>query len=131
VQERLRRASADGNLDEADYERRTCEAEAERASLVVPEEQAVLEAGSYLADVGHIWDKVDVPMRRSIVQAPFDAIQVDVRDRHATEYRPKAAFRRLLLDRRGIHFGDPDGHRHRHCHNPRLPTGYLREYAAA
>lgn len=61
MQERLRRAGrayADGNLEEAEYERRKREAEAEFASLVLPAEQEVQDAREYLEleQVGQVWN---------------------------------------------------------------------------
>jgi site-specific DNA recombinase len=123
AQERLRRAArayADGNLDEADYERRKRETEAELASLVVPAERELVDAASYLANLGRLWEGVDLPTRREIVLSLFDAIYVDVRGRRVDEYRPKAAFRRLLLSLGGSESGDPDGIRTHDLHRDRV-----------
>lgn len=123
VQDRLRRAArayADGNLDEADYERRKREAEAELAGLAVPAEQEVVGAGRFLADLRDLWKQVDTATRRGIVQAVFEAFYVDMRTGRVEEYRPKAAFRELLLGLGGIHFGDPDGIRTHDLHRDRV-----------
>ncbi len=123
VQDRLRRAArayADGNLDEADYERRKREAEAELASLVVPADRDLIDAGRYLENIGRVWDSINLETRRGIVLALFDAIYIDIRTGQVEEYRPKAAFRRLLVSLRTVQFGDPDGIRTHDLQRDRL-----------
>lgn len=116
VQERLRRAArayADGYLEEAEYEQRKREAEAELASLAIPAERELIDAGRYLADIGRVWDHIAPETRRGIVVALFDAVYIDIVAGRVAEYRPKAAFRPLLLRVGEVAFGDPDGERSR------------------
>ena len=56
-------------------------------------------------------------MRRSLALALFDAVYVDMVHQRIQEYRPKAAFLRLLTTLGGVVSGDPDGDR-----SPHLPS---------
>ncbi len=80
----------------AEYQRRKREAEAELAGLAVPAEQEIVDAGRFIADLRDLWAQVDLTTRRDMIQAVFEAVYVDMRTGRVEEYRPKAAFRRLL-----------------------------------
>ena len=100
VQEKLRRlgkAFVDGMVDEADYERHKAQLEFDLTSLVVPEADAVAEAGRLVQRLPELWATADLSERRRLLLTVLDAVYVDAREARAVvSIRPKAAFEALL-----------------------------------
>ena len=96
VQERLRRlgkAFVDGMVDEPDYERHKTQLEFDLTSLVVPEADAVAEAGRLVQRLPELWAAADLSERRRLLLTVLDAVYVDAREARAVvNVRPKAAF---------------------------------------
>ncbi len=99
VQSRLRRlgqAFIDGVVPEGDYryQRRTLELELE--SLVVPEVDAVKEAGELLSDLPRLWTGATLEERRKLLLTMLDAVYVDTKTNTLVEVRVKGAFGVIL-----------------------------------
>ena len=101
VQEKLRRlgkAFVDGMVDEPDYERHKTQLEFDLASLVVPEADAVVEAGRLVQRLPELWAAADPAERRLLLLTVLDAVYVDAREARAVvSIRPKAAFEAVLV----------------------------------
>lgn len=94
---RLTKAWIDSLVDDADYERHKAQAEFDLASLVVPEADAVAEAGRLVQQLPDLWALADLSERRRLLLTVLDAVYVDVKDGTATvTIRPKAAFEAVL-----------------------------------
>ena len=83
AQEKLRRlgkAFVDGMVDEPDYERHKAQLEFDLTSLVVPEADAVAEAGRLVQRLPELWAAADVSERRPLLLTVLDAVYVDARE---------------------------------------------------
>ncbi len=102
VQERLKRlgkAFVDGLIDEPDYDRQKAQYEFDLASLVVPEADAVAEAGRLVKRLPELWAEADLSERRRLLLTVLDAVYVDAREARAmVSIRPKAAFAAVLTE---------------------------------
>jgi site-specific DNA recombinase len=90
---RLTKAWTDNLVDDADYERHKAQAEFDLTSLVVPEADAVAEAGRLVQRLPELWATADLSERHRLVLTIFDAVYIDARD--ATQLvvaMPKATF---------------------------------------
>ena len=100
LQEKLRkltRAWIENLVDDADYERHKAQAQFDLASLVVPEADAVAEAGRLLLLLPELWAKADLPERRRLLLTVLDAVFVEVEGASVRiTLRPKAAFEAVL-----------------------------------
>ena len=100
VREKLRRlgkAFIDGMVDEPDYERHKTQLEFDLISLVVPEADAVAEAGRLVQRLPELWAAADLSERRQLLLTLLDAVYVDAREARAVVgVRPKAAFEAVL-----------------------------------
>ena len=100
VQEKLRRlgkAFVDGMVDDSDYERHKAQLEFDLTSLVVPEADAVVEAGRLVQRLPELWAAADITERRRLLLTVLDAVYVDAREARAVvSIRPKAAFDNVL-----------------------------------
>lgn len=84
-------------VSDEDYERFTIQAEFDLASVVVPEADAVAEAGRLIQQLPELWALADLSERRRLLLAVLDGIYVDVTDGKATvTIRPKAPFEAVL-----------------------------------
>ena len=101
VQEKLRRlgkAFVDGMVDEPDYERHKAQLEFDLTALVVPEADAVAEAGRLVQCLPELWTTADLAERRRLLLTVLDAVYVDAREARAVvSIRPKAAFEAVLM----------------------------------
>ena len=103
VQSRLRRlgqAFIDDVVPEGDYryQRRTLELELE--SLIVPEVDAVKEAGELLLDLPRLWAGATLEERRKLLLAMLDAVYVDTKTNTLVKVRPKGAIGAILKGQR-------------------------------
>ncbi len=96
---RLGRAYVDELIDEPDYQRQKAQYEFELASLVVPEADAVAEAGRLVQSLPELWAQADLSERRRLLLAVLDAVYVDTRGTTATvTIRPKAVFKLVFTE---------------------------------
>ena len=94
---RLGKAYVDSMVDEADYERHKAQLEFDLASLVVPEADAVAEAGRLVQHLPELWAKADLSERRRLLLTVLDAVYVDTRNPEISiTIRPKAVFEPLF-----------------------------------
>lgn len=92
------RLSWTGWSDEPDYERQKAQLEFDLTALVVPEADAVAEAGRLVQRLPELWAAADLSERRRLLITVLDAVYVDVREARAVvSIRPKAAFDAVLL----------------------------------
>ena len=94
---RLDQAYVNGLFADGDYryQKRTLELELE--SLVMPEVDAIQEAGKLLQDLPKLWEGATVDERRRLLMAMLDAVYVDTKERRAiVSIKPKAAFQALF-----------------------------------
>ena len=102
VQEKLRRlgkAFVDGMVDEPDYERHKAQLEFDLTALVVPEADAVAEAGRLVQRLPELWAAADLAERRRLLLTVLDAVYVDAREARAVvSVRPKATFESVLTN---------------------------------
>ncbi len=92
------KGDVDGLVCRADYERHKAQLEFDLASLVVPEADAVAEAGRLVEDLPTLWTEADAGERRRLLLAVLDAVYVDMREAKAVvSIRPKAAFEAVLI----------------------------------
>ena len=100
VQEKLRRlgkAFIDGMVDEPDYDRHRAQLEFDLTALVVPEADAVAEAGRLIQRLPELWAAADLTERRLLLLTVLDAVYVDARRKRAVvSIRPKAAFEAVV-----------------------------------
>ena len=100
VQEKLRRlgkAFVDGMVEEPDYERHKAQLEFDLTALVVPEADAVAQAGRLVQRLPELWAAADLSERRRLLFTVLDAVYVDAREARAVvSIRPKAAFEAVL-----------------------------------
>ena len=95
---RLGRAYVDNLVDEADYQRHKAQLEFDLASLVVPEADAVAEAGRLVQRLPELWARADLSERRRLLLTVLDAVYVDTRDGEAAiTIKPKAVFDAILI----------------------------------
>ena len=91
------RAYVDELIDEPDYQRQKTQYEFELASLVVPEADAIAEAGRLVRCLPELWAGADLSERRRILLTVLDAVYVDTRDTALpVTIRPKAAFQEVI-----------------------------------
>ena len=96
---RLGKAFVDGMVDEPDYERHKAQLEFDLTSLVVPEADAVAEAGRLVQRLPELWAAADLSERRRLLLTVLDAVYVDARDAKAVvSIRPKAVFVPFIAD---------------------------------
>ena len=101
VQEKLRRlgrAFVDGLVDQPDYERHKAQLEFDLTSLVVPEADAVAEAGRLVQRLPELWAQADLSERRRLLLTVLDAVYVELPSAGVVNValRPKAAFEAVL-----------------------------------
>ena len=83
-------------VDEPDFERHKAQLEFELTSLV-PEADAVAEAGRLVQRLPDLWAAADVSERRRLLLTVLDAVYVDAREARAVvSIRPKAAFEAVV-----------------------------------
>ncbi len=86
-------------VDEADYERHKAQLEFDLTALVVPEADAVAEAGRLVQRLPELWAAADLAERRRLLLTVLDAVYVDARDSNAiATIKPKAAFEAELTE---------------------------------
>ena len=93
---RLGQIYVDGVIPEGDYRYQKLTLELELESLVMPEVDAIQEAGKLLQDLPKLWEGATVDERRRLLMAMLDAVYVDTRINTVVELKPKAPFRSLL-----------------------------------
>ena len=96
---RLGLAFADGVISEPDYIRERDTVQAELATLEIPEDVEVIDAGLYLETLRDLWDEATLEERRDICRLMLEAVYCDLRQGHITMLVPKSAFLPLF---RGI-----------------------------
>jgi len=94
---KLGKAYADDLISDEDYERYKAQYEFDLASLVVPEADAMVEAGRLEQRLPELWAAADLSERRRLLLTLLDAVYVDIHDAKAVvSIRPKAAFEAVL-----------------------------------
>ncbi len=95
--ERLGKAYVDGLYGEEDYWREKRALEKRLAGLVVPDVDAVEEAGRLLENLPRLWQHAGLGERRRLLMTLLDAVYVDARETKAiVAIKPKPAFRALF-----------------------------------
>ena len=80
-----------------DYQRQKAQWEFDLTSLVVPEADAVAEAGRLVQCLPELWAAADLGERRRLLLTVLDAVYVDAREAKAVvSVRPKAAFDEVI-----------------------------------
>ncbi len=74
---RLNELYIEGHIEKADYSVRRCAYADELASLVVPDEAVVIDAGKYLGKLRTLWDTAGVKRRHELLKTVFRRIWVD------------------------------------------------------
>ncbi|HDQ70666.1 MAG TPA: recombinase family protein [Chloroflexi bacterium] len=96
---RLGIAFADGVIDEPEYIRERDATQAELATLIVPENVDVIDAGLYLETLRDLWDEATLEEQRDICRLMLERVYYDLQQEHITELIPQPAFLPLF---RGI-----------------------------
>jgi site-specific DNA recombinase len=95
---RLGMGFADGAIPEPDYIRERDAIQAEMATLVIPEDVAVIDAGLYLETLRDLWDEATLEERRDICHLTLEAVFCDLRRKRITALVPKPAFLPLFQE---------------------------------
>jgi len=95
---RLGLAFADGVISEPDYIRERDAVQAELATLEIPEDVEVIDAGLYLETLRDLWDEATLEERRDICRLMLEAVYCDLRQGHITMLVPKPAFLPLFRE---------------------------------
>ena len=101
VQERLRRVTQlyrDLLIEEAEYQETRAQLKKQLASLIVPENRELLEAGKYLQSLAPLWEAASLEERRDITRVMVQAIYIDVNEGEILSIRPNPMFSTLLKE---------------------------------
>ncbi len=90
--ERLKWLYSEGDLSAADYTREKRAIESKLATLIIPEEREVLDAGSYLENMAAIWEEATMVERREMVFAMINQVVCDPETKRIVALQPKQAF---------------------------------------
>ena len=101
LQEKLRRLTylyRDLLIEEGEY-RETKDAVQKRlASLIVPENAELIEAGEYLERLGILWREASLEEQRDITRVMVQAVYVDVEEGQILSIHPNPVFATLLKE---------------------------------
>ncbi len=95
---RLGIAFADGVIDEPEYIRERDAAQAELATLIVPENVDVIDAGLYLETLRDLWDEATLEEQRDICRLMLEKVYYDLQQERITELVPQPAFLPLFRE---------------------------------
>jgi hypothetical protein len=96
---RLGLSFADGVISEETYAEERDLAQEELASIVIPEDVSVVDAGLYLETLQAIWDHATLKEQKEVCTLVLDAVYYDIRKQRITRLVPRPAFQPLF---RGI-----------------------------
>jgi hypothetical protein len=90
---RLSRTYIDGLIDEGDYNVQRKLLQDAFDSLVIPEEDAAINAGNLLENMGHLWEKATLAEKHRLLSIMLEAVYVDLAaSRSIVGLQPKPAF---------------------------------------
>jgi hypothetical protein len=90
---RLARTYIDGLIDEGDYNVQRKLLQDAFDSLVIPEEDAAINAGKLLENMGHLWEKATLAEKHRLLSIMLEAVYVDLAaSRSIVGIQPKPAF---------------------------------------
>jgi site-specific DNA recombinase len=89
---RLGIAFADGVIDHPDYIKERDAVQAELATLVIPEDVAVIDAGLYLETLRDLWDEATLEEQKEICQLVLESVYFDMQTEQITELVPNPEF---------------------------------------
>ena len=93
----VKRVYLDNLMTQEEYRRQKCFLEDRIQALVVPEVDAVEEAGKLLERLPELWEEADLTERRKILVTMLDAVYVDtVEEKSVVALRPKPAFQAIF-----------------------------------
>jgi hypothetical protein len=95
---RLGIAFADGVIDHPDYIKERDAIQAELATLVIPEEVAVVDAGLYLETLRELWDEATLEEQKEICKLMLETVYFDMRAEQITELVPRPEFLPLFRE---------------------------------
>ncbi len=87
----------DGLFDEVENHRQKKSLEWELESLLIPEVDAVAEAGRLLADILRLWARAAFQERHRLLTTILDAVYIDLKDKKSiVSVKAKPAFQAVL-----------------------------------
>lgn len=102
LESKLRRLGlgfVDGAVPEKQYTQERDAIQRELATLVIPEDAAIIDAGLYLETLRDLWDEATLEEQKEICNTMLEAVYYDLRQQRITRLAPKAAYVALF---RGI-----------------------------
>ena len=82
----------------AEYQETRAQLKKQLASLIVPENRELLEAGKYLQSLAPLWEAASLEERRDITRVMVQAIYIDVNEGEILSIRPNPMFSTLLKE---------------------------------
>ncbi len=95
---RLGMAFADGVVGKSDYVHERDAVQAELATLVIPENVDVIDAGLYLETLRDLWDEATLEEQRDICRLLLKAVHYDLRQQCIVELIPELIFLPLFRE---------------------------------
>ncbi len=99
---RLGLSFADGVISEQVYTHEKETLQAELATIVIPENVAVLDAGLYLDTLRDLWEHATLEEQKEICDSVLQSLYYDLRDKRITRLVPKPAFLPLFREIQGL-----------------------------
>jgi len=104
LEARLRRLTEmyiEGNIPKENYLERQRAAKERLESLVIPEVDAALVAGTMLGDLRSVWEGATIKQRNRLLASMADAVLLDPESRSVVGLVPRPAFREVFLSMEG------------------------------
>ena len=100
--QRLGLAFADGVITKKQYTQGRDVIQKELATLVIPEDVAVLDAGLYLETLRALWDEATLEEQKEICNTLLETVYYDLQSKQITRLAPKAAYLSLFREIPGL-----------------------------
>lgn len=100
--QRLGLAFADAVITEKQYQQEREIIQRELATLVIPEDIAILDAGLYLETLRDLWDEATLEEQKEICTLLLEAVYYDLQQQRITRLAPKSAYLPLFREIRGL-----------------------------
>jgi site-specific DNA recombinase len=125
---RIRRQHLDCEMTDAEYDAERTTVHAKIASLVIPTEEAALEAGEVLETMAGVWQEASREEKRAMLRLALSGIYIDMETKRIVALQPRPCFMPLFrlcdaVTEQGpllVGIGDPEGIRTLDLHRDRV-----------
>ncbi|MFC2029728.1 recombinase family protein [Chloroflexota bacterium] len=113
---RLKYLYIEGDINTQQYESQKKEALEEIASLQMPDDSTIIEAGQVLESLASLWDELTPREKQEMIRSMPRAIYIDIEEQRVVCYEPFAEFVPLfdqvkaLSEREGCYYREQDEH---------------------